>query len=271
MSEESASPSDHLGPGTGRGSSTSRRTSPGKEKATPPEQDVSSSSKISAPKDLEFITAGHPSQFKDKKTMKKVRSVVMTDYVSKNESRRSATTPTRGTATKSRASKKPRNLSPETISRPQPSITSAPDYSRISPSITLPVHQAWQTFGPGSISPGALIVQSPSSQSTSSNDSISSLAHKQRVHRRYQQTLDMLLGQHSLSDLRTRSELIEFATRRFFDEERRQPTPLAHFLGASLDPFRTMPQSSSRKVNVPKLKYSCNKAPILQIHPFKHG
>ncbi|KAI9691892.1 MAG: hypothetical protein M1822_007965 [Bathelium mastoideum] len=252
------SPSDRLGPGSARGSSTSRRTSPGKEKASSPEQDASSSSKAPQPRQHEFITADHPNKFKEKTNMRKVRSRVMTDYVSKNESRRSASSQPTGTTTRSGRSKAARKSADEPTSYPRPSITSAPDFSRISPPTSLPI-QTVPFFAFNPLSPGALVVHSPSSLSTSSSDSESSLTHKQLVHRRYQQALDLLLGQRSPTGLWTRPELIEIASRHFFDREQRHPTPLRNFLGTQLDAFRTMPQSSSRKVNVMRLKFSCAK------------
>ncbi|KAL9090722.1 MAG: hypothetical protein Q9165_005210 [Trypethelium subeluteriae] len=257
FTKESTSPNERLGPGAGRGSTTSRRPSPGKEKASSPEKDVAASAKASAPKDLEFITAGHPSQFKDKRVMKKVRSVVMSDYVSKNETRRAASASTGRPGPKAGSSKRSRTRSSETTSEPRPSITSAPE-TRVRPAMTLPI-QTLPQFIPGQYSLDALIVQSPSSRSTSSNDSDISLVHKQLVHRRYQQALDLLLSTRSPSGLQIRPGLIEFASQQFFDREQRRPTPLRNFLGAPLDAFRTMPQSSSRKVNVAKLKFSCAK------------
>ena len=257
MSEDSASPSDHLGPGAGCGSSTSRRTSPGKEKASSPEQDASSVSKAPAPKDLEFITVADPSQFRERSTMRRVRSRVMTDYVSKNESRRAASTPTRATSAKSGGSKKARTSSGESSSQPRPSVTSAPDYSRISPqSLSLPI-QTLQPFFPGPLSPNALIVQSPSSRSTSSNDTEVSLTHKRLVHQHYQRALNLLVSRFSPSGTQMRPELIDWATQYFFDAEQQRPTPLGNFIGAPLDPFRTMPQASSRRVDVSRLKFSC--------------
>ena len=257
MLEDPTSPSDQLGLGTGAGreSSTSRRTSPGKEKASSPEQDVSSTSKVAEPKQHEFITAAHPSQFKDKMNMKKVRSRVMTDYVKKNESRRTAPTPNRPSSKPGRP-KKARTSSGEPTSFPRPSITSAPDYSRISPPSSLPL-QTIPLYAANPFSPTSLIVHSPSSKSASSSDSDTSLTHKQIVHRRYQQALDLLLGQRSPSGLWNRPELIELATQHFFDKEQQSPTPLRNFLGTRLDAFRTMPQASSRRVNVMRLKFSC--------------
>ena len=87
-SENSASPSDYHFSSARHASTTSRRTSPDKEKATPPEQDMSSSFKSCTPRAKEFISVSNHSQFRDRSAMLKVRSRVMSDYVSKSESRR---------------------------------------------------------------------------------------------------------------------------------------------------------------------------------------